>query len=129
MHRRRDKGGGGDGGGGGGANQKEQQGLRDGGGKEYLEVGVGGEFLKERERCAHDAPLDGREDGGRSGVGERLRFDGQLIEEHGEAVLHHTAQRGDTHALAARRGQYVDEVDAVVTHDVLQSNLMRQGAG
>ncbi len=62
-------------------------------------------------------------------VGKRLIFNGQLIEEHGKGVLHHGMKRQEAHTLAAGRGQNVDEVDAVVTHNLLQCDLQKGGGG
>jgi hypothetical protein len=68
-------------------------------------------------------PFDGSQDGWWGREGERLRFDGQLIQEHGKTVLHHGMQSQETYTFAAWSGQDVDEVDAVMTYDLIQCDL------
>jgi hypothetical protein len=85
----------------GGTDKKEEHRLRDGGGKEHFEVRVGCEFFKEGKRCANNAPLDRGQDGGGSRVGDRLNFNGKLVEQHGKAVLHHGTKSQEADALAA----------------------------
>ena len=107
----------------GGSNEEKEHGLRDCRGKKCLEMRVCGELFEQGHGGTDDAPLDGRHDGRGGEKGKRLRFNRQLIEKHGEAVLQHGAQGAQTHAFAARSGEDVDEVNAVVAYDLLHGHL------